>query len=387
MWFKNTNGIYFKANTAFYETVGKEKLQVEGRDHYFVWDVDPHDCSYDEFACPRSDRETLQTKDTLIFDEQIKTPRGMRQFKTYKSPLFDTAGNTMGTVGVANDVTDLGNIATQMDILINSLPFSVVVEDTQETILNMNSKTEEYFNVKQTEVLGGKISTWRRKVFGDELASKREKEETNEFTVCINDVCKTLEFTHVPIVDVFGNITGKLRIYRDITSERELEAKATLSARTDYLTGLYNRRYFYEYLNLHRDKSPLTLVSLDLNGFKEINDRYGHAAGDEALVKVSQALQEAFPQELVTRWGGDEFVVALMGDHSAEQVSYAIAEVLDQLKEQAKLEDSAWSISASVGIAQTNDPLLPIDEVIRRSDDALYHSKRAGGKPHIAEVQ
>ena len=244
---------------------------------------------------------------TCLFDEQVKTKRGMRQFKTYKSPLFDEDGRTMGTVGIAHDVTDLGNIATELDILINALPFSVVIEDADGIILNANRETETYFKVDRHRIVGRHIKDWRRIVFGDELAQQRQIHEDREFEAVIDGERKVLEMDKTPIVDVFGNKTGQMRIYRDVTEARRLEERAVMNARTDYLTGLYNRRYFYEYLEERDRAEPLSLVTLDLDDFKDINDQYGHAVGDEALLKVGTLLRKTFPEGLAIRWGGDEF--------------------------------------------------------------------------------
>ncbi|RDB62626.1 diguanylate cyclase [Gordonibacter sp. 28C] len=376
VWFKDARGAHLKVNDAFCETVGKTKEQVEGRGHYYIWDITPDEYAQGEYVCLESEEETMRSNTTLLFDEQVKTKRGMRQFKTYKSPLFDDDGTAMGTVGVAHDVTDLGNVATELDILINAMPFAIVVEDTDGVILNVNHVTERYFRVKRDDVIGGKIKHWRRIVFGDELADAREAKETCEFTASIAGTETTFELNKAPIVDVFGNVTGQLRIYRDITTERMLEKRAAEAARTDYLTGLYNRRYFYERLEEIPRDEPITIVTLDLDDFKDINDRYGHAAGDFALVETARILRETFPDGLVVRWGGDEFVVALPSDRDTRDVCASVQAMIERLHRKSLASSESYPFTASAGIA-TGLP-SSIDELIRRSDEALYRAKRQG---------
>ncbi|MBX9034531.1 diguanylate cyclase domain-containing protein [Gordonibacter massiliensis (ex Traore et al. 2017)] len=376
VWFKDARGAHLKVNDAFCETVGKTKEQVEGRGHYYIWDITPDEYAQGEYVCLESEEETMRSSTTLLFDEQVKTKRGMRQFKTYKSPLFDADGTVMGTVGVAHDVTDLGNVATELDILINAMPFAIVVEDTDGVILNVNHVTEQYFRVKRDNVIGGKIKHWRRVVFGDELADAREEKETCEFTANIAGTDTTFELNKAPIVDVFGNVTGQLRIYRDVTIERVLERRAAEAARTDYLTGLYNRRYFYERLEESPRDEPITIVTLDLDDFKDINDRYGHAAGDVALVQTARILRETFPDGLVVRWGGDEFVVALPSDRDPREVCAAVQDMIEQLHRKSLAASESYPFTASAGIA-TGLP-CSIDELIKRSDEALYRAKRQG---------
>lgn len=385
VWFKDAHGAHLKVNDAFCETVGKTKEQVEGRGHYYIWDITPDEYAQGEFVCLESEEETMRSSTTLLFDEQVKTKGGMRQFKTYKSPLIDYDGTVMGTVGVAHDVTDLGNIRTELEIFIDSMPYAVVVLDTEGAIVNINERAEDYFDVRRERVVGGDFDRWRRIVLGDAVVDANEFEDSSFFTASIRGETKTFEINEHSILDVFGNATGELRIYRDVTNERKLEQRVIAAARTDYLTGLYNRRYFYEHVEEHRGSQPVTLITFDLDDFKDINDRYGHAAGDAALGMTAKTLREAFPDGFVVRWGGDEFVVALMGERSIERTEATVRALLADLARESAADGNAWAVTASAGIAATDDPALPIDTLIRKSDEALYRAKRDGASPRLAE--
>ena len=385
VWFKDARGAHLKVNDAFCETVGKTKDQVEGRGHYYIWDITPDEYAQGEFVCLESEEETMRSNTTLLFDEQVKTRGGMRQFKTYKTPLIDYDGSVMGTVGVAHDVTDLGNIRTELEIFIDSMPYAVVVLDNEGAIVNINERAEDYFDVRRERVVGGNFDRWRRIVLGDAVVDANDFEDSSFFTASIRGESKTFEVNERAILDVFGNATGVLRIYRDVTNERKLEQRVIAAARTDYLTGLYNRRYFYEHVEEHRGSQPVTLITFDLDDFKDINDRYGHAAGDAALGMTAKTLREAFPDGFVVRWGGDEFVVALMGERSIERTEATVRALLADLARESAADGSAWAVTASAGIAATDDPALPIDALIRKSDEALYRAKRDGASPRLAE--
>ena len=384
VWFKDAHGAHLKVNDAFCETVGKTKDQVEGRGHYYIWDITPDEYAQGEFVCLESEEETMRSNTTLLFDEQVKTRGGMRQFKTYKTPLIDYDGSVMGTVGVAHDVTDLGNIRTELEIFIDSMPYAVVVLDNEGAIVNINERAEDYFDVRRERVVGGNFDRWRRIVLGDAVVDANDFEDSSFFTASIRGESKTFEVNERAILDVFGNATGVLRIYRDVTNERKLEQRVIAAARTDYLTGLYNRRYFYEHVEEHRGSQPVTLITFDLDDFKDINDRYGHAAGDAALGMTAKTLREAFPDGFVVRWGGDEFVVALMGERSIERTEATVRALLADLARESAADGSAWAVTASAGIAATDDPALPIDALIRKSDEALYRAKREGASPCVA---
>ncbi len=100
IWYKDKNGVHHKVNDCFCRTVNKERNQVEGSRHAYIWDVEQ-----DDPACIESEREVMEKRKTCISEETIRTGEGMRQLTTYKSPLYDLDGSVMGTVGVAIDVT------------------------------------------------------------------------------------------------------------------------------------------------------------------------------------------------------------------------------------------------------------------------------------------
>ncbi len=105
IWYKNREGIHEKVNDCFCQTVNKTKQQVEGRDHFYIWDVDPNDPANNANDCMESDNEVMNREITCVSEELVKTGEGMKLLTTYKSPLYDLDGSVMGTVGVAIDVT------------------------------------------------------------------------------------------------------------------------------------------------------------------------------------------------------------------------------------------------------------------------------------------
>ena len=100
VWYKDKDGVHEKVNDSFCTTVGKTRQQVTGQRHAYIWDVEE-----DDPACIESEREVMSSERTFVSEECVKTGDGMRLLTTYKSPLYDTDGSVMGTVGVAIDVT------------------------------------------------------------------------------------------------------------------------------------------------------------------------------------------------------------------------------------------------------------------------------------------
>lgn len=172
----------------------------------------------------------------------------------------------------------------------------------------------------------------------------------------------------------FNQLAQELEDYHDQLREHSY---------TDALTGLFNRRYFNEQMpNLIRKsrstEQPLTLMLIDLDRFKAINDTYGHEAGDLALVFFASVLKHRVkPEDLVIRLGGDEFVVVLTNT----DISGALAikrRLTDALNEKrANLGVVNLHLEASVGYATYPTDATTTDELLLQADHAMYHEKRA----------
>lgn len=150
-------------------------------------------------------------------------------------------------------------------------------------------------------------------------------------------------------------------------------------AHHDGLTGLLNREGFYRLLRAQVE-GERTLLMLDLDGFKPVNDTYGHAAGDRVLREVARRLQQvAEPDFVPARLGGDEFALLSRGPLDAVQVKRSALRVVERLSESYPVQGGTMPLSVSVGVASAQAP-LPEQTLLARADAALYEAKRAGGQ-------
>ncbi|MDE2363813.1 MAG: diguanylate cyclase [Hyphomicrobiales bacterium] len=176
------------------------------------------------------------------------------------------------------------------------------------------------------------------------------------------------------LTSLFSDFCALVRSRAEIDAMRE---DALRLAMTDPLTGLPNRRMFElqmrEYVESGR---PFALAAIDLDGFKPVNDAYGHAVGDACLAEVARRLRASAGHALVARIGGDEFVLLLEGvAHEAEAVALA-REAVRALSKPYRLEPGITRIGASCGVAIWTKPGDEV-ELVNRADIALYHAKSA----------
>ncbi|MDB5935960.1 MAG: hypothetical protein JWQ01_3304 [Massilia sp.] len=223
-------------------------------------------------------------------------------------------------------------------------------------------------------------------MLGSNLARRREGiAERHEFKFVRRDGSEawTTMATN-PIFDNAGTYVGALALVTDITDRRKSTELIWHQANFDELTGLPNRHMFMDRLRQEarkadRGASFLALVFLDLDHFKEVNDRLGHAAGDALLVEAARRIAGCVrASDTLARLGGDEFTVILAGiDHvgSVERVAQALVAALARPFE---LQGERAFVSASVGVALYPPDAANVTDLLARADQAMYASKQAG---------
>jgi diguanylate cyclase (GGDEF)-like protein len=185
-----------------------------------------------------------------------------------------------------------------------------------------------------------------------------------------------------PITDATGACQGWRGFVADITEARRAEARVTWLAHYDALTGLANRALLQANLERvlagRRAKERVSLLYIDLDLFKEINDGLGHGAGDAVLIETARRLEHAVrPRDLVARLGGDEFVV--LADGADAKAAQMIAErILTALAQPIDLDGQTAHVGASIGIATAPGDALNAGDLLRAADVAMYHAKAAG---------
>lgn len=169
----------------------------------------------------------------------------------------------------------------------------------------------------------------------------------------------------------------------DITDRKRMEEAAQSAAQSDPLTGLANRRAFHDRLRMalarsRRSGNDIAVLYLDLDRFKQVNDKFGHAAGDRLLRHVALRLRGCVRQsDTVARFGGDEFVVLLEDLRDREHAVAVVEKIIDEMRRPLNLEGFEVSVTTSIGLAYANVGAEP-ETLVKRADKALYEAKAAG---------
>ena len=265
IWFKDMDGLHLEVNDAFCEVVDKQKDDVRGKDHYYIWNIPKEIYEQTGYVCVQTEDDVVAARKTCLLDEEVMKADGkLSKLKTYKTPIFD--GETIiGTVGIARDVT------------------------------------KEYEYLQNIEHL----------------------------------------------------------------------------AHYDQLTGLANRNQLDAFLD-NLKTTHMSILYMDLDRFKQVNDEHGHQAGDKALVAIAELIKEIFNDAMNVRIGGDEFISIFTDGANMQSIAPRVQILIDRFFKICQENPLFSGLSVSAGIAEGQIGHGSFDLLLQRADDALYKAKHAG---------
>ena len=265
IWFKDMGGLHLEVNDAFCEVVDKQKDDVRGKDHYYIWNIPKEIYEQTGYVCVQTEDDVVAARKTCLLDEEVmKADGNLSKLKTYKTPIFD--GETIiGTVGIARDVT------------------------------------KEYEYLQNIEHL----------------------------------------------------------------------------AHYDQLTGLANRNQLDAFLD-NLKTTHMSILYMDLDRFKQVNDEHGHQAGDKALVAIAELIKEIFNDAMNVRIGGDEFISIFTDGANMQSIAPRVQILIDRFFKICQENPLFNGLSVSAGIAEGQIGHGSFDLLLQRADDALYRAKHAG---------
>lgn len=319
-----------------------------------------------------------------------------RYFDVLLSPLFEKHTEVIGQLITFHDVT----IRKQNELRLLQLtraveqsPTSVIITDLEGNITYVNPWFATLTDYTPEEVIGENPrilkssqtpahvyrDLWATinsgKVWKGELLNKKKNGDLYWEYVTI-----------APVLDHAGRMLNFIAVKADITEQKKAEKALQELAATDPLTGLFNRRHFFDIVNAilaeaMRYGYPVVLLLFDIDHFKEVNDTYGHMAGDLALQHLVNAIRlSTRAADIAARFGGDEFVILLpqtdgtQAVHMAERLQNYLAE------NPVPNTEGRLFIMLSIGIASVpvNQETISIDTLLEHADKALYNAKNAG---------
>lgn len=345
-------------------------------------------------------RTVWETGDTAYYPANVY--RDEDECRWFENIVFKLS--TGEIVAVYSDVTEskMAELALyaekeKLKVTLYSIGDAVITTDIQGRVDMLNPIAESLTGWSQTEAIGqplAKVFDIYNEVTGEPCENPVDKVlRTGKIVGLANHTVlkskdgrqRAIDDSAAPIRSADGALLGVVLVFRDVTETREREARIQYLSFRDSLTGLHNRTYFdEEFRRLDREEHyPLALIMGDLDGLKLINDGFGYHVGDEALNKIADIVRSCCrPTDIVSRWGGDEFVVLL--PNTTEDQAERICEKIKVLAAATKVADTELRIS--LGYAAKVDHSEQRTAALCRAENNMYKAKLLGAKSYRSVV-
>jgi diguanylate cyclase (GGDEF)-like protein/PAS domain S-box-containing protein len=318
------------------------------------------------------------------------------EVEIFGAPVI-VAGQQIGVLGLYNDISERRQALIALTD--SEKNFRTLASSTIAAIFIIQDGRLKFINPAAENLIGysaaeliqsddfSAILTGDSQQLGDIFAQERINIETtpSRFESTISTRAGKVRWVDISLAAIkYNSRPALLMTFFDITDRKQSEVNLKFLATHDPLTGLPNRVLFQDRLThalafARRSLQRVGVMFVDLDGFKQVNDRFGHEKGDQILRELGHRMQICIrSSDTVARLGGDEFTFILEHIDSAESAVLIAEKVLNAIRQPFVLDETTFSISASIGISIYPDDGDDAEELVKLADGLMYHAKRAG---------
>jgi diguanylate cyclase (GGDEF)-like protein/PAS domain S-box-containing protein len=381
IFFKDLQGHFIGCNKQFEKFVGCSQKEIIGK----------RDDQLFEFAqalmCQEKDREVMLSKQVCLTEEYLTDNNGQRRFiEMKKVPIQDENGQVQGLIGVGREITAHHQLQKRLkiaDTALNNAKECILVSDGEGNIISANKSLCRASGYSESELVNANVTIFASSQHENiEAALQKKKAWQGELSYFNKNGEIHFAWLEVYIVEhAEEGIFNRIYTFIDLNQSRSVEEKIQFLSKHDPLTGLFNRIAFYARLEdaikrAEHKESGLAILLVNINGFKEINDHYGHNIGDAVLTMVAQRLRSCvYEKDTVARFGNHEFNI--IADELANEQEAAIVarKIIEKFNDKFLIQDLEISLSVAVGIAVSPDDGFDVDSLVESADEAMQRGK------------
>lgn len=339
--------------------------------------------------------------DSYAMDKRFMHKRGHVVYtRLAVSHVRKPDGSVDYVIAMVEDVSDRHHAVQALELerahlrgLFGAIPNLIWLKDTEGRYISCNEAFEQFFGAKERDIVGKTDYDFVPAPVADEFrrhdraAMEAGAPTRNEewVTYASDGRHVLLETTKVPMRTPDGRLIGVVGVGYDITERHAHQQHIERLAHFDTLTGLPNRTLLADRLRqalaqAQRHQTTVAVAYLDLDGFKEVNDRCGHAVGDRLLQALSERMRHALREvDTLGRMGGDEFVAILIDLPSVDASVPLLSRLVKTAAEAVQIDGETVQVSASLGVTYypQADP-VDADQLLRQADQAMYQAKQMG---------
>ena len=389
IWLKDDESRFLAVNQVFADACNVESPdELVGKTDLDVW---PKALAE---AYRFDDKDVLLSGKSKNIEEVISSSSTKIWAETYKSPVL-IKEHTVGTVGFSRNITAKKEAETKLHLAASVFTHSregIIITSVQNEIIEVNQAVETMTGYTRDElisrdpkVLSSGLQTplfyqamWKELYKSGSWSGEISNRKKN------GDIFTEM-LTISAVKDSKGDLIHYVGLFTDITVLKDQQKHLEYIAHYDALTGLPNRVLLSDRLQqamalTHRNESTIAVVYLDIDGFKVINDTYGHDVGDKLLTVVATRMKKTLREgDTIARLGGDEFVAVLHNLKTHEECIPMLKRLLKAASEIIEIEEQKMEVSASLGVSffESMDT-IDADQLLRFADQAMYQAKIAG---------
>ncbi|MBO6851606.1 MAG: diguanylate cyclase [Marinobacter sp.] len=346
-------------------------------------------------------RRCVESKATTDYREALELPAGLTFWQTTLMPFFDQNGQVMRLLGTAHEISDQANLelearyqSTVMSAYLDESSDGILVVDSQNRIKTWNRRFLELWDIPEAVMKArdgeAALAAVTAQLEDPDTFVKRVKElyialdeEEHGVRIRMRDG-RILERYSRGLHGPEHAYWGRIWFYRDITESQRMTEELLRMSRTDPLTGIANRRVLMEVLEDEYNRAKryghhFSILILDLDHFKQINDRHGHTTGDAVLREFSRIVAlEIRASDCFARLGGEEFAILLPQSdlHSARELAERVRRVVTTLTVSGP--QGTFGLTVSIGVASLAANDDNPEALFNRADRCLYAAKSKG---------
>ncbi|RUO34264.1 sensor domain-containing diguanylate cyclase [Aliidiomarina sanyensis] len=394
VYIKDLNGQYLYANQ---QTLRLFDITLQG----LAGKTDGHFFDLERSRALRdNDVRVLKSGETLTTEEEniLKSTGESRTFLSVKKPLRDETGDIIGMFGVSTDITERKMLEKQLrqqnellQIVMDNVDSAIFMLDEYNNLLYANKQLAEQFKLQRVGPQHTPIASFVDENAYKELAEHNqfvfesaEKQAFRENVMGPDGEQRVFWSVKVPYVNEEQEkvIIG---LSTDMTELFKLQEKLREQSTQDPMTGLYNRRFFMDFAEKtlaesERSRRTTSILLIDLDHFKQVNDEHGHPIGDMVLYEISRRIVKSLRRgDIAARVGGEEFAVLLPNTplNAATEVANRICK-LARMNPVKFPEDNHVTVTLSIGVAASAKSLQSFEGIYALADKYLYQAKRKG---------
>ncbi len=270
-------------------------------------------------------------------------------------------------------------------LIVERSPDAILIEIDEKIVFANPAARALFRESEEKELLGRSLASLIRRAPSESTALlliTNPETETEEVAIRLDGSAFEVSVHRLSLI--YRGQPAVQMLARDISSRKKLEYQLAYQATHDALTGAINRSALLDHLAdaigyARRNSLTVWVAFIDLDRFKFINDRFGHRAGDQVLTGISQRLRTALrSNDMLGRYGGDEFIVILRGGPEAEMSSETLERIMHAVAEPVKVDGHTMRVNCSVGVAVFPQDVDTPEQLMERADAAMYRAKQGG---------